>query len=210
MNQFGLGVPKNTVRAERYYQYALQADSKMDGSSTQQQGDKDMIGGAAGSNSHVDMDKNTDALEVLPAQLKMMVRSLLWMCSPATRLACSVVSLAKYVYMLANIIKSGLLGCISFSTLSPSAWNMQCSYCGVLSEDKVAVNNKNFLRPDISDSCVTSLVRVLFLVFSYIILESECKLEERIFFNRVLCAVQNASHHGGISLNQLCTHSLDV
>jgi hypothetical protein len=87
MNQFGLGVPKNTVRAERYYQYALQADSKMDGSSTQQQGDKDMIGGAAGSNSHVDMGKNTDALEVLPAQLKMMVRSLLWMCSPATRLA---------------------------------------------------------------------------------------------------------------------------
>jgi hypothetical protein len=67
----------------------------------------------------------------------------------------------------------------------------------------VAVNNENFLRPDISDSCVTSLVRVLFLVFSYIILESECKLEERIFFNCVLCAVQKASHHGGISLNQL-------
>lgn len=80
MNQFGLGIPKNLQRAERYYQYALLADTK--------EGDDHAnanaaIGGAAGSNNKI--AKDTNALEVLPTQLKLMVRSLLWMCSPSTR-----------------------------------------------------------------------------------------------------------------------------
>jgi TPR repeat protein len=72
MNQFGLGISKNTGRAERYYEHALSM-KKAAGEDSQSR----MVGGGVSNNKDKD---NSDALEVLPTQLKVLVRSLLWTC----------------------------------------------------------------------------------------------------------------------------------